>query len=69
MNVLQVVNRGLTVDFMCVHWYPSTQTSLTDTDSAAQEVADYITAVHQKWNKPIWLTEFALIDFNHPSPQ
>lgn len=57
-------DKGLRVDFMCVHWYPDWKTSMTDSDSAAKELAEYVTAVHDRWKRPIWLTEFAYIDYN-----
>ena len=63
--MLQVDSKGLRVDFMCVHWYPGYDTSMTDSDAAAQELAKYMTDVHERWGRPIWLTEFAYIDFNH----
>ena len=63
--LLQVKEKNLRVDFMCVHWYPGWDTSMTDSNSAAKELADYMIAVHEKYGRPIWLTEFAYIDYNH----
>ena len=50
--------------FMCVHWYPGPKTSMTNPEAAAQELADYVTEVNRIWERPVWLTEFAYIDYN-----
>ncbi len=47
------------VDFICVHRYPWT----TDPNEAIADLKRYLEDVHQKFNKPIWLTEFAMIKF------
>ncbi len=49
--------RGYRVDFVCVHWYGTG-------DGAAADAADLerlLRAVYQKYPRPIWLTEFALV--------
>jgi len=38
------------VDFICVHWYKGTNSTLFIND---------MRAIINKWNKPIWITEFA----------
>ncbi|WP_345559121.1 sigma-70 family RNA polymerase sigma factor [Streptomonospora halophila] len=62
--------RGHRVDFITVHWYGSD----FRTDAAVQQLRGYLTAVHEKYGKPVWLTEYALIDFSggtprYPAPQ
>ncbi|MFC2969130.1 glycosyl hydrolase [Acidimangrovimonas pyrenivorans] len=54
----QVEARGLRVDFMAVHYYS------TDGDVAAFEA--WLKAVHAEYRRPIWVTEFAYIDWNRP---
>jgi hypothetical protein len=50
--------RGYRVDFITLHWYGS------DFGAAAVgQLKSYVQAVYQRYHKPIWLTEYALIDF------
>lgn len=51
--------RGLRVDFIAVHWYGS-----DFSDAAVGHLKNYLAAVHARYGKPIWLTEYALIDFS-----
>ncbi|WP_326554884.1 glycoside hydrolase family protein [Micromonospora sp. NBC_01813] len=51
--------RGYRVDFIALHWYGGDFT----TANAVDQLRQYIEAVHQRYGKPIWLTEFALIRF------
>ncbi|WP_188282275.1 glycoside hydrolase family protein, partial [Streptomyces sp. CBMA29] len=51
--------RGYRVDFIALHWYGGDFT----TPNAVSQLKSYLTAVHNRYGKPIWLTEFALIDF------
>lgn len=54
----QVEAKGLRVDFMAVHYY-----------SANGDVAAFrkwLEAVHAEYRRPIWVTEFARIDWNRP---
>ncbi|WP_228473786.1 glycoside hydrolase family protein, partial [Streptomyces calidiresistens] len=53
--------RGLRVDFIALHWYGSD----FRTEAAVEHLRSYLTAVHERYGKPIWLTEYALIDFSH----
>lgn len=58
------------VDFVCVHWYPDPNDNINVSDSnvgeiAAQKLERYLIDTYEKYHKRIWLTEFALIDFNH----
>jgi hypothetical protein len=53
--------RGYRVDFVAVHWYGG---DFTTPDAVAQ-LEHYLRAVHDRYHKPVWLTEFALIDFSN----
>jgi RNA polymerase sigma factor (sigma-70 family) len=53
--------KGYRVDFIALHWYGG---DFTTPDAVAQ-LTSYLEAVHNRYHKPIWLTEFALIDFSH----
>jgi RNA polymerase sigma factor (sigma-70 family) len=52
-------SHGYRVDFITLHWYGSDFT----TSSAVNELKSYISAVYNRYHKPIWLTEYALINF------
>lgn len=56
-------SRGYRVDFITLHWYGE-----KFDETAVQELHDYVQAVHDKYQLPIWLTEFALIGFADHSP-
>lgn len=56
--------RGLRVDFIPVHWYGS-----DFGPGATSQLADYLKRVHDRYHKPVWLTEYALIDFSHGMPR
>jgi hypothetical protein len=50
--------KGYDVDFVAVHYYPTTN-----------DVGDfkaYLEAVHEQYGRPIWVTEWALADWNNP---
>jgi RNA polymerase sigma factor (sigma-70 family) len=53
--------RGYRVDFITLHWYGSD----FNTAAAVSQLKSYIQAVYDRYHKPIWLTEYALIDFSH----
>jgi len=55
----QVEARGLRVDFMAVHYYS------TDGDIAA--FRRWLTEVHREYDRPIWVTEFAFVDWSRPA--
>ncbi|MFY1633288.1 glycosyl hydrolase [Solwaraspora sp. WMMB335] len=57
--------RGHRVDFIALHWYGGDFT----TGNAVNQLKQYLQAVHQRYGKPIWLTEFALIRFGAGGPQ
>ncbi|SHM62108.1 sigma-70 family RNA polymerase sigma factor [Actinacidiphila paucisporea] len=52
-------SKGYRVDFIALHWYGGDFT----TPNAVAQLKSYLQAVHNRYHKPIWLTEFALIDF------
>jgi hypothetical protein len=56
--------RGYRVDFIPLHWYGSDFSS-----AATGHLRSYLQAVHDRYRKPIWLTEYALIDFTGPAPR
>jgi hypothetical protein len=61
--------RGLRVDFVAVHWYGSDFRA----GAATSQLRDYLVSVHQRYRTPVWLTEYALIDFadgvqRYPTP-
>jgi len=62
-------SRGYRVNFITLHWYGGNFA----TAAAVSELKSYIQAVHARYHKPIWLTEFALIRFgakaSFPSPR
>lgn len=43
------MKRKLRVDFIAVHWYRS---------ASERDFELWIAALHRKWNRPIWVTEF-----------
>jgi len=49
--------RGLRLDFICLHRYPD----ISD-PHCVDEMLDMIETVHQKYELPIWLTEFGAAD-------
>lgn len=54
--------RNYRVDFIPLHWYGSDFSS-----AAAGELESYIQAVNNRYQLPIWITEYALIDFSGPT--
>ena len=61
--------RGYRVNFITLHWYGSDFA----TGPAVSQLESYLQAVHARYHKPIWLTEFALASFgagpSFPSPR
>jgi hypothetical protein len=53
--------RGYRVDFIALHWYGGDFT----TSAAVSQLRSYLQAVYDRYHKPIWLTEFALINFSN----
>ncbi len=56
--------RHYRVNFIAVHWYGGN----FDTSAAVQELQSYLAAIHARYKLPIWLTEFALINFATAKP-
>ena len=50
--------RGYRVDFITLHWYGSDFSA-----AAVGQLRNYVQAVYNRYHKPIWLTEYALINF------
>lgn len=55
----EVERRKLRVDFMAVHYYSR--------DGDVNAFRNWLIAVHKAYKRPIWVTEFALIDWNRPN--
>jgi len=53
-----VAARNLRVDFITLHWYGS-----DFSDAAVGQFMSYLQAVHDRYQKPIWVTEYGLINF------
>lgn len=51
--------RGLRVDFMAVHYY--------STNGNVAAFRKWLIAVHREYKRPIWVTEFAYIDWGRPN--
>jgi hypothetical protein len=56
--------RGLRVDFIPLHWYGA-----DFGPDAANQLRGYLQAVRDRYHKPIWLTEYGLIDFSQGAPR
>lgn len=54
----QVEAKGLRVDFMAVHYY--------STNGDVGAFKRWLEAVHAEYDRPIWVTEFAYIDWSRP---
>jgi len=52
--------KGYRVDFITLHWYGGD----FRTPQAVEQLKAYLAAVYARYHKPIWLTEYALIDFS-----
>jgi hypothetical protein len=51
--------KGYRVDFITLHWYGS-----DFSDAAVEQFLGYVDAVHERYGKPIWITEYGLINFS-----
>ncbi len=58
-------DRDYKVDFIPLHWYGAD----FDATRATEQLRGYLQATHNRYNKPIWLTEYALIDFSTGTPR
>lgn len=54
----EVERRGLRVDFVAVHYY--------STNGDVEAFRDWLVAVHREYGRPIWVTEFAYVDWSNP---
>jgi len=52
-------SKGYRVDFITLHWYGSDFSA-----AAVNQLRGYLQAVANRYHKPVWLTEFALINFS-----
>jgi RNA polymerase sigma factor (sigma-70 family) len=52
-------DKGLRVDFITLHWYGSDFSA-----AAVNQFLGYVDAVHKKYGKPIWVTEYGLMNFS-----
>ena len=50
--------KNLRVDFITVHWYGS-----DFSDAAVGQFLGYVDAVHARYDLPIWVTEYGLMNF------
>ncbi|GIE33084.1 hypothetical protein Ait01nite_061290 [Actinoplanes italicus] len=51
--------KGLRVDAIALHWYGSDFSA-----ASVNQFLGYVDAVHKRYDKPIWVTEFGLINFS-----
>ncbi|MER5746648.1 glycoside hydrolase family protein [Streptomyces sp. NPDC002225] len=58
-------DRNLKVDFLPVHWYGAD----FDASNATDQLRGYLQATYDRHHKPLWLTEYALIDFSSGTPR
>jgi hypothetical protein len=52
--------RGYRVDFITLHWYGGD----FNPANATSQLRSYIAATYAKYHKPIWVTEYALMNFS-----
>ena len=58
----QAQNQNLRVDFIAAHWYAG-QNAQFDVAQNVAELQYMLTGLHNHYNKPVWLTEFSMINF------
>jgi RNA polymerase sigma factor (sigma-70 family) len=51
--------KGYRVDFITLHWYGSDFSA-----AAVGQFLGYVDAVHKRYGKPVWVTEFGLMNFS-----
>ncbi|MGD0874581.1 MAG: glycosyl hydrolase [Acidimicrobiales bacterium] len=56
--------RHYRVNFIAIHWYGGD----FQTRAAVAQLKSYLEDVHRRYDLPVWLTEFALIDFSPAGP-
>jgi hypothetical protein len=52
-------DKGYRVDFITLHWYGSDFSA-----AAVGQFLGYVDAVHKRYGKPVWITEFGLLNFS-----
>jgi len=52
-------NLGLRIDFVCVHWYGG---------NSPNAFINFLKNIYNLWEKPIWITEFAVADWSASTP-
>jgi len=57
--MLEAGKRNYRIDFICVHWYGGISTS---------SFLARLKEIHDLYNRPLWITEFAPADWNATSP-
>ncbi|MEU7058609.1 glycoside hydrolase family protein [Streptomyces sp. NPDC046197] len=57
--------RHYKVDFVPLHWYGAD----FDATNATNQLRTCLQATYDRYHKPIWLTEYALIDFSSGTPR
>ncbi|MDX6766001.1 MAG: glycoside hydrolase family protein [Candidatus Methylacidiphilales bacterium] len=60
----QSMERGYRIDFVCVHYYES---NFSDPIEGSKKLKAFLESVYGLYNKPIWLTEFALSNWKTPA--
>lgn len=58
------MQKGYRVDFICVHYYAQ---NFTDPLEASRKLEEFLKRVFALYQKPIWLTEFALSNWKSPA--
>lgn len=61
----KAATKHLRVDFVCVHWYGD----VAGGAASAKQFADWLIGIHKQYHKPIWITEFAGLNWgwlHHP---
>ena len=58
----QAQNQNLRVDFIAAHWYAG-QNANFDVASNVAQLQYMLTGLHNHYSKPVWLTEFSMINF------
>lgn len=53
--------QGYRIDFMCVHYYSRLNTF--DVSTNVDALCCFLHKIYNKWKRPIWLTEFAMINW------
>ena len=57
-----VASKGLRVDFICLHWYGGTGANF-DAASNTDALRAYVQSAHERYGRPVWLTEYSLINW------